>query len=333
MSRSRPHGRTALAASLALLIASATLPTRADPTSADIATSRSLFDEGRALMKKGKYAEACPKLEEGVRLNPGVGMKYNLAECWEHVGKTASAWAMYLDAAAGAKTQKQGVKEKLARDAAKKLEAKLSRITIQLDDGADVPGLEVKRNGTLVGAGQLGVAVPVDPGTYTIEASAPDHEPWESKAEVAPDGDKVLVKVPKLAESKKAPPPPPPAPPPAPPPKGGMSATKIAGLAVAGVGLITAGIGLYFGAHAMSLKSQSNDHCAGNACDQQGFDLRTDARSAGNASTILVVVGGVALVSGVGLFLLAPSPSARDQARVAPAVGPGFAGLSFTGAF
>lgn len=48
-----------------------------------------LFDEGTALMNAGKYAEACPKLEQSLKLDPGIGGMLWLADCYERAGRTA----------------------------------------------------------------------------------------------------------------------------------------------------------------------------------------------------------------------------------------------------
>ena len=79
--------RRPLAALMIALAAFATTstPARADP--ATVARAQALFDEALALMKAGKYAEACPKLEESDQLDPGMGTEYRLAECYESDGK------------------------------------------------------------------------------------------------------------------------------------------------------------------------------------------------------------------------------------------------------
>ena len=68
-------------------------------------------------MQQGKYAEACPKLEESMRLDSGIGTQFNLADCNEHIGKLATAWAGFLDVAAAAKAASQPDREKVARGA------------------------------------------------------------------------------------------------------------------------------------------------------------------------------------------------------------------------
>src|SRR5260221_11014313 len=65
----------------------------------DPVAARTLFDEGRKLLADGKYDAACPKLEESQRLDPGTGTLFNLADCWEQIGRTASAWARFLEGA------------------------------------------------------------------------------------------------------------------------------------------------------------------------------------------------------------------------------------------
>ena len=80
-------------------IAFASGATAAEPTQADKVAARALFDEGRNLSAAGKYNEACVKLEESQRLDPGTGTMFNLADCYEHVGRTATAWSLYLEVA------------------------------------------------------------------------------------------------------------------------------------------------------------------------------------------------------------------------------------------
>src|SRR6516225_7921635 len=84
------------------------------------AAATALFDEGRKLMAERRWAEACPKLAESERLAPSGGTLLNLADCYEHTGQTASAWAAWKDAAARANAAGKSDVEKsaLARAAA-----------------------------------------------------------------------------------------------------------------------------------------------------------------------------------------------------------------------
>ncbi|MEO8874495.1 MAG: hypothetical protein ABI461_02820, partial [Polyangiaceae bacterium] len=50
---------------------------------ADTAAAQALFSDARKLMNDGKYADACPKLEESENLDPGMGTMYNLGDCYE----------------------------------------------------------------------------------------------------------------------------------------------------------------------------------------------------------------------------------------------------------
>ena len=60
-----------------------------------------LFREAGALVDAGQPERACPKYEESLRLYDSVNTRYFLADCYERTGKMASAWAHFLEVAAG----------------------------------------------------------------------------------------------------------------------------------------------------------------------------------------------------------------------------------------
>src|SRR4051812_29447781 len=91
---------------------------QATAKSGDAAAAQALFYEARTLAQKSHFAEACPKFEESLRLDYGIGTEFNLADCNEHVGKIASAWSGFLNVAASAKAQNQPQREKVARERA-----------------------------------------------------------------------------------------------------------------------------------------------------------------------------------------------------------------------
>src|SRR5579884_2436455 len=107
------------------------------------AAATALFDQGRSLMQQGKYADACPKLAESERLAPSGGTLLNLADCYEHTGQTASAWAAWKDAAARANAAGKADVEKRALARAAALEPNLAKLAISVDTASDVPGLQV----------------------------------------------------------------------------------------------------------------------------------------------------------------------------------------------
>src|SRR5262245_57161497 len=87
----------AILPTLLLLVA----PSRADP---DVeARAAALFEEGRALFKEERFAEACPKLEESQRLSPSGGTLLNVAACHERLGKVATAWVEFQQALTAAR--------------------------------------------------------------------------------------------------------------------------------------------------------------------------------------------------------------------------------------
>jgi hypothetical protein len=170
----------------------------ADVTPQDAAVARSLFTQGRKLLDQKNYPEACPKFEESQRLDPGIGTMFHLAVCYEGLGKTASAWSLYLEVARMAKAQNQPEKEQAAKDRAAAIEPKLTQVTIVVPPENRVPGLLIKRDTSPIGQGMWGTPVPMDGGTHTVDAGAPGFQKWATTFEVKPGAPPMTITIPKL---------------------------------------------------------------------------------------------------------------------------------------
>src|SRR4051794_26464548 len=105
------HRSIALAVALLFATGVAQAQTPA-PSAQDQAAAEGLFNDAKKLVADGKFADACPKFEESQRLDPAPGTQFNLAECYEHIGRTASAWALFLGVAQLAKSAGMQDREK-----------------------------------------------------------------------------------------------------------------------------------------------------------------------------------------------------------------------------
>jgi hypothetical protein len=194
----------------AIALASSSVLTTA-PASAqaeDQAAARSLFDEGRRLLKERQYADACRKLDAASKLYSSPGILLNLADCFEKVGRSASAWTEFGEAATVAARARRVDQVKEAKRRQKALEPKLTRLSVRVM--TEVPGLTVKRDGTELAPAVWGTAVPVDPGAHEIRAEAPGREPWTESVNLSTPGETTAIEVPALRPTPTAYKPPPP---------------------------------------------------------------------------------------------------------------------------
>src|SRR5262245_35365409 len=85
----------------------------AQSTAGDKAMAESLFDRGLQLMRDGKYPEACSQLEQSQSIERGIGTLLYLGECYEKLGRTASAWATFREASSAARAEGQADRAKV----------------------------------------------------------------------------------------------------------------------------------------------------------------------------------------------------------------------------
>ncbi len=327
------------------LIAAMASPARAQ-SSGDQAAAEALFKQGRDLMASGHLAEACPKLAESQRLDPGTGTLLNLATCYERNGQVASAWVTYKEAATAAQNADQPERAQLARRKAAELEPKLSMLTIVVPPAADRTDLQIRRDGETIGRPAWGVPIPVDPGVHSVEATAPGHKAWQGQTSVEGVAAQASIEVPQLAEmaqmtAEATPAPAPPAPStarlsplPAGPPAAHGAAQRTAGLVTGGIGVAGLIVGATFGLIAQSDNNDAKHDCPTNStCSMQGLASTTSALHAATASTVAFIAGGALTAAGIVLYLSAPTGASASGARVglSPIVGAATGGVALRG--
>lgn len=361
--------RAAILGAAAILTAATALPTPAWAQSVspsrDSIAAQTLFDVAKRLMGEGKFADACPKLEESQRLDPAIGTHFTMAECYERVGRLATAWVTYLDVASDAAAQKRSDREQYAKKRAAALEPRLIRLAVVVPPASATKDLQIRRDGELLREAQWGLPVPVDPGSHTVSASAPGKTTWQATVAATEEGKTLSLEVPRLAGANGVASAAGTSPAPTGPvatsatatsatttsatpatatlashgdgsatPSGGLGGQRVWALAVAGVGVAGVVVGSIFGAEALSKHSDSQTQCPSGACTPAGMSDVQSGQSAGNVSTIAFGVGGIAIAGAAALWLLAPSTRPTTGAvRATPLVARDGGGLALGGAW
>jgi hypothetical protein len=307
-----------------------------------------LFDEGQKEMKAGNYAKACKAFEASIRLVPDSGTRGSLARCYTQQGKIASAWTLWRELSDTAPTPALRTD---ATNQAKKLEPRLAKYTVNV--ASPPTGLTVKVADAEIDL-SLDVPVPIDPGTYPVEASAPGHVAWKGEL-TATEGKTVEIAVPPLQAKASA--------------SGAGAGTgtgrgsgtgsgagtgadgqperpstggkpgrgrRLFGLALTGVGIGGLVVGGVFGVQARSHNEKAAKICGGDidSCQPAATnDAQREvdrARSAARISTVAFIAGGAVALTGIIVYVTAPKGERRAVA-VTPMVDGTTAGLSLSG--
>ncbi len=257
----RPHH---LLLPLALAAPSALVPASATALPGDPAIAEVLFREGRALATSGDYARACGKFAESERIDPATGTLFNLADCEERLGRTASAWGHFV--AAAETMSRSDERYGYATQHAAALEPTLPRLAIVVTREAPASTI-VTRDGVPVGEASLGVALPVDPGRHAIVASAPRRESRAVEVELEPRTTRRVEVAPGNPISDA------------------LDTRRSVGLFAAGVGVAGLAVGTYLGARALSNPAD----CLAEACrDAAGLSFATGLAGAVTGSVMIL---------------------------------------------
>jgi hypothetical protein len=313
------------------------LLTRSGAAVAEPAAAEALFQEGRRALEAGDFGAACEKFEASLTLEASSGTQLNLAACRAKQGRNATAWAHFVAAERLAAAQGRADHQLEATQRAQSLEAELSYLTIRVSQPA--VGLEVTRNGQHISAGSFGTKIPVDPGRFVIEASAPGYVAVRRLVTVGPRYDHQVVDLPPLrpvapaaATARIAAP----APTQAGPSAAGSGSNAAAWIA-GGIGLTGLGVGGVFGALALS-----SDASARRACDGRTTDCPRHALAQAETrdrqaliATVGVGVGLAGIAAATWLILSgADAPDAQSAATSAGvSVGRGGVFMNASGSF
>jgi hypothetical protein len=283
------------------------------------ARADALFRQAQVLLDTGKLEAACSKFEASEAAENGLGTLLHLGDCYERLGRTASAWHAFLEAEAVARGKKDVERQQVAAERVAALEPRLTRVVLVVPPTSLVPGLTVQLGDNTIPAAAWGTIIPVDAGVQHISASAKGHRSWRFDLTTARgDAHEYRVNVPTLSPVTE-------------PDAERRNAFRTAGIVTGGVGVAGIGAGAVFSA----LARNADD---ANACTR-GVIQCTPSRSSragySDASTVSFAVGGALVATGITLFVLAPAPDNKEQhaLRVAARVAPGVGRLQLEGAW
>lgn len=298
-------------------IAMAPLAASASPTDA-----QERFEQGRALVQAHRIEEAVMMFRESIAIQPTAAALLNLADCYERLGKTATAHATFRQAEALGKTPER-VEE--ARRRATALEPLSAIVITKPSLGAEA---SVWIDGARVTESAFGHPIPHDPGAHEIVIARGGDEREVRAVRLGPAGHRVVVDVATNAAALREAPArhQPQAVHDRPSASTGtertprMSTARKLALASGGVGIAGVAVGSILGGIALSNAAELKNSCATypQCPDERREELTAldeRARMQATGSTIALVAGGALLVLGAALLIATPTSSGPLTSR------------------
>lgn len=304
---------TLAAGSLAALLAFP-LPASAQRPKTPAEEADALFAEAKEAAEAGRYADACPKLEKSLTLDPAIGTEFNLADCHEHIGRLASAWAHYRNVEKGAHIAGKGERETAAHARVVALKPKLAWLKVEPVAGTAVARFEVDGEAVALSSADPENGLPLDPGARKLDATSTAQDQWSDRVTAVAGASLTVhpfkgarsLAVSPVAESSR-----------------GNTQRSIA-IAVGAVGVVGLVVGGVTGVASILNNSKAKEDGVAYRCSTAGAPCISDGTPAsdaaatdvantwtrattfGTVSTIGFVVGGVATAAAIVLFVTAP---------------------------
>jgi hypothetical protein len=152
-----------------------------------VAAARALFEQASEKLDRKEFAAACPLLEQALALTPAAnGARLALAECYEGLGRRASAWKAYRTVAEAAGRLGQAERQKEAETKAETLKPQLGAVVVEVGPEArGLAGLTITACGEAVPESAFGKPLPMDRGDCAVTAAAPSRARWERSVTIA----------------------------------------------------------------------------------------------------------------------------------------------------
>jgi hypothetical protein len=290
----RPSGL--LLAALLLCCAQSRAQDKRDPAAAE-----ALFRQGRAASEQRDFLTACAKFRESNRLDPALGTLFNIADCEEKIGRFATSWTLFREVAQ--RLASDDDRQAIAIRRARALEPRVPLLLVHLAPSARA-GVQVQRDGVLLGAASLDTPLPVDPGEHLVVVQAPGAEPAQFRAAVG-EGEHAELKVSVGAARAQLP--------------GqsdgpGRSGQRSAAFAMGGVGAAGLVVGVVAGLLVLERRATVNDQCHDHLCSQTGLAAARSGKTWGIVTTLGLATAALGLGGATYLFLTTPAP--RENARL-----------------
>lgn len=324
-------------------------PTESAAPSPVITEARRAFQEGIALAKAERWAEALGSLQRSDALHPHAITTYNIGYCERELGQLTRARKQLskalADHRARGSVELPPDLQAAAQQYLTEIEERLARVLVSITPGAvavDGRPLELAGSGPaypllLAGTRESGppevppsfsFEVLLNPGEHRFVLAVKDHADVSVSRTFAPGSKTTLTLHP------PEPSPAPSTPQPKPKPKSEAMPTAKPNRTPAFIALGVGAVGLTIGSVSGLIAFGKKDDVKA-ACEGSDPDACTSARDSGNRaadiSTVSFIVGGAALATSAVLFLVtrgsAPAPTATSKPGVRPLVGVGTLGL------
>jgi hypothetical protein len=263
------------------------------------------FDEGRALMRAGRFAEALERFEKSLAIRTTGGALLNRGDCLEKLGRYASAVSAFDQAQALLDQLGDPARAAFARQRADELRPRCSTIT---PSARGLAGASASIDGVPV---PIGTPFRVDGGDHVVKIWAPCHEPFETRVTIFLREAIKEVDAPLHPSTDAS--------------CGGRSADTVpstswttrdtVAIVLGSAGVIALGVGGFFGVRAIGSKHDLEGLCTNypNGCNASQRDeverLASTADSQALVATIAFGVGLGALLGAGVAYLTSPRSS------------------------